>query len=190
MIDHLNIINFKAFASADIRLAPFTLLSGLNSSGKSTVLQALALLRQGLGSLEDMDGEGGLPLNGEIVDLGTGQDILHEDYIAEPGEVAEIGFRLTAEEDSVYECRVRYGKDDDYLFLSYCTSSLQPSTWPGNVTPSPPSRCSTRASSTCGPIGSARLRPTRALSRYPSGVGSSGPAVNTRWTFSAIIWTT
>jgi predicted ATPase len=119
LIDHLTLTNFKAFASADIRLAPFTLLSGLNSSGKSTVLQALALLRQGFGDLEDMDGEGGLPLNGDIVDLGTGQDVLHEDYIAEPGEVAEIGFRLTAGENAAYECRVRYVKDDDYLFLSY-----------------------------------------------------------------------
>ena len=44
MIDRLMITNFKAFAAADISLAPYTLLSGLNSSGKSTVLQALALL--------------------------------------------------------------------------------------------------------------------------------------------------
>lgn len=123
MIDHLKITNFKAFASTDIRLAPFTLLSGLNSSGKSTVLQALALLRQGMGSLQDMEDSGGLPLNGEIVELGTGQDVLHEDYIAEQGEVAEIGFRLTAEPARVYECRVLYGRDDDYLFLSYLSPS-------------------------------------------------------------------
>ena len=123
MIDHLEITNFKAFASADIRLAPFTLLSGLNSSGKSTVLQALALLRQGVSSLQDVDEDGGLPLNGELVELGTGQDVLHEDYIAEPGEVAEVGFRLTAEPARVYECRLLYGRDDDYLFLSYLSPS-------------------------------------------------------------------
>ena len=46
MIDRLTITNFKAFAAADLPLGPYTLLSGLNSSGKSTVLQALALLRQ------------------------------------------------------------------------------------------------------------------------------------------------
>lgn len=47
MIERLAITNFKAFDSADIRFGRYTLLSGLNSSGKSTVLQALALLRQG-----------------------------------------------------------------------------------------------------------------------------------------------
>jgi predicted ATPase len=123
MISRLKITNFKAFASADIRLAPFTLLSGLNSSGKSTVLQALALLRQGRGSLQDADESGGLPLNGELVDLGTGRDVLHEDYAAEPGVEAEIGFRLTAESEISYECRVHYGRDDDYLRLSYLSPS-------------------------------------------------------------------
>lgn len=123
MIYHLKITNFKAFASADIRLAPFTLLSGLNSSGKSTVLQALALLRQGRGSLEDMDESGGLPLNGELVNLGTGRDVLHEDYIAERGVEPEIGFRLTTEAEIIYECRVRYGREDDYLSLSYLSPS-------------------------------------------------------------------
>jgi predicted ATPase len=123
MISHLKITNFKAFASADIHLAPFTLLSGLNSSGKSTVLQALALLRQGRGSLQDMDESGGLPLNGELVDLGAGRDVLHEDYTAEPGVEPEIGFRLTAESEIPYECRVRYGREDDYLRLSYLSPS-------------------------------------------------------------------
>ncbi|MFC7642656.1 AAA family ATPase [Streptosporangium lutulentum] len=46
MLDRLDIVNFKAFASAAIPLGAFTLLSGLNSAGKSTVLQSLALLRQ------------------------------------------------------------------------------------------------------------------------------------------------
>jgi len=124
MISDLKITNFKAFASAAIRLAPFTLLSGLNSSGKSTVLQALALLRQGKSSLQDMDEFGGLPLNGEFVDLGTGRDVLHEDYEAEPGVQPEIGFRLTADSEAHYECRVRYGPQDDYLGLSYLSPSV------------------------------------------------------------------
>lgn len=124
MIGHLKITNFKAFASAEIRLAPYTLLSGLNSSGKSTVLQALALLRQGKSCLQDADEEGGLPLNGELVELGTGRDVLHEDYIAQTGEEPEIGFRLMANAGESYECRVRYGRDDDYLTLSH----LEPST--------------------------------------------------------------
>lgn len=123
MISQLTLTNFKAFASAEIRLAPFTLLSGLNSSGKSTVLQALALLRQGRGSLREVDDTVGLPLNGELVDLGTGRDVLHEDYHAEPGVDAEIGFLLTDESGSSYECRVLYGRDDDYLPISRLSRS-------------------------------------------------------------------
>lgn len=123
MIDKLSIINFKAFASAEIPMAPYTLLSGLNSSGKSTVLQSLALLRQAdaQGLLNDYsefpDGRpGGLPLNGELIELGTGQDILHEDYVAKDGEVPEIGFGLSAEHDT-FVWRACYGREDDLLIF-------------------------------------------------------------------------
>lgn len=124
MIDKLSITNFKALAAAEIALAPYTLLSGLNSSGKSTVLQALALLRQadmaGLlyGHDDTEDGStGGLPLNGDLVELGTGQDILHEDYVEEKGKEPEIGFALEAAGAGRYEWRARYGREDDLLPL-------------------------------------------------------------------------
>ncbi|MEU6377903.1 DUF3696 domain-containing protein [Streptomyces sp. NPDC046909] len=101
MIDQLSLTNFKAFRSADIPLAPVTLLTGLNSSGKSTVLQAFALLRQSYDSftLFSTDGDseqGGFLLNGDLVELGTGQDLLHEDFVRSPGlptPLTSIGFR-------------------------------------------------------------------------------------------------
>ncbi|MBG0814239.1 DUF3696 domain-containing protein [Planomonospora sp. ID82291] len=132
MIDRLVISNFKAFDSVGIPLAPYTLLSGLNSSGKSTVLQALALLRQAnaSGLLADYseyveDGAvGGFPLNGELVELGTGQDILHEDYIAEQGKAPEIGFELTAGSAAPLRFRARYGREDDLLPLTVCEPSV------------------------------------------------------------------
>ncbi len=127
MIDRLAITNFKAFASAEIPLAPYTLLSGLNSSGKSTVLQALALLRQAdsAGLLDDYsdfpDGRpGGFPLNGELVELGTGQDILHEDYTTEHGKDPEIGFGLSANDAGRFEWLAAYGREDDLLPLTLC----------------------------------------------------------------------
>ncbi|MGO4755985.1 AAA family ATPase, partial [Streptomyces sp. 2MCAF27] len=40
MIDRLTLHNFKAFRDASLPLGPLTLLTGLNSSGKSSVLQA------------------------------------------------------------------------------------------------------------------------------------------------------
>ncbi|KOU61644.1 hypothetical protein ADK57_27260 [Streptomyces sp. MMG1533] len=89
----MTLTNFKAFQHAEIPLGPLTLLTGLNSSGKSTVIQALALLYQSYqagflkapfvtdGSERRPLGGGGFLLNGELVGLGTGQDVLHEDFV-------------------------------------------------------------------------------------------------------------
>ncbi|MGW3437943.1 AAA family ATPase [Streptomyces bacillaris] len=95
MIDCLTLQNFKAFPFLELPLAPLSLLTGLNSSGKSSVLQSIALLRQSYeaGVLEASrylpEGRrAGLPrgmadqgflLNGELVGLGIGKDVLHED---------------------------------------------------------------------------------------------------------------
>ena len=46
MIRKLQLEAFKAFDRLDLSLGGLTLLSGLNSSGKSSILQAFALLRQ------------------------------------------------------------------------------------------------------------------------------------------------
>ncbi|MCQ2312269.1 MAG: DUF3696 domain-containing protein [Paludibacteraceae bacterium] len=44
MIKHLTIKGFKSFAEASFKLSPLTVLTGLNSSGKSSVIQALRML--------------------------------------------------------------------------------------------------------------------------------------------------
>lgn len=83
MLESLTLTNFKSFARQELRLAPFTLLTGLNSSGKSSVLQSLALLRQSYesGDLAPVgDRDAGLLLNDELVQLGTGRDVRHESY--------------------------------------------------------------------------------------------------------------
>src|SRR5262249_25640499 len=86
MIDHLQLENFKAFRQLSLRLAPLTLLSGVNAAGKSTIMQALALLRQSFDAGMLTTSGGGLLLNGDLVDLGVGQDVLHEDYATDPGQ--------------------------------------------------------------------------------------------------------
>ncbi len=48
MLTQLRLENFKSWRVLDIKLAPITLLFGVNSSGKSSVLQALLLLKQTL----------------------------------------------------------------------------------------------------------------------------------------------
>lgn len=46
MIESIQLTNFKCFEKQNVVLKPLTLLAGLNSSGKSTIIQALLLLRQ------------------------------------------------------------------------------------------------------------------------------------------------
>lgn len=78
MLERIRLENFKAFGRADIPLTQLTLLSGLNGSGKSTALQALALLRQSSDS--GFLDAGDLGLNGELVELGTGADVLNHSF--------------------------------------------------------------------------------------------------------------
>ena len=79
MLQALELENFKAFGErARIPFAPITLIFGENSAGKSSILQALNLLKQ---TLESRDPAGALLLprteNG-IVDLGSFQEMLFD----------------------------------------------------------------------------------------------------------------
>jgi predicted ATPase len=76
MISALRLENFKSFHRLSIPIAPLSLLSGVNGSGKSTVLQSIAAVRQSndAGCLVSE----GLLLNGELVELGIGKDVLFE----------------------------------------------------------------------------------------------------------------
>lgn len=83
MIRSLRLINFKPFENQLLEFRPLTLLSGLNSSGKSSALQSLLLLRQSY--QQGLLPRTGLGLNGDLVSIGTAQDALCErakdDYI-------------------------------------------------------------------------------------------------------------
>ena len=80
MLQSLELENFKAFGErARIPFAPITLIFGENSAGKSTILQALNLLKQTRESRET----GALLLpraeNG-IVDLGSFQEMVLDTF--------------------------------------------------------------------------------------------------------------
>nr|WP_231402516.1 DUF3696 domain-containing protein [Caenimonas aquaedulcis] len=70
--------NFKGFEEESIGLRQLTLLSGPNSSGKSSVIQALVLLRQIDWQRSPNTDHAELLPTGQFLSLGTGRDLLHE----------------------------------------------------------------------------------------------------------------
>ena len=86
MLERIELHNFKSARDLPVRLAALTVLTGLNGSGKSSVLQALALLKQ---SLHIDEGLQELALRGALVRLGRSEDVRFENATDD-----EIGFTI------------------------------------------------------------------------------------------------
>lgn len=115
--------NLLAFKSLRLGLAPLTLLSGANSAGKTSVLRSIALLRQ---SADARTLPEALVLNGSLVRLGTGRDILHSDAgVRGRGNAVTIRIELSAEDRWCWEAE--YEREADALhLLSAPVSGLPP----------------------------------------------------------------
>jgi len=105
MIKYLSITNFKSFVKESLELAPFTLLAGLNSSGKSSVIQALRMHNAALfGKAPLLTGHGGLdeqrsrfsnPKESVKVELywqdgQTSELVLNDNYLTKPEKGPEF----------------------------------------------------------------------------------------------------
>ncbi|MDM8561177.1 DUF3696 domain-containing protein [Candidatus Parabeggiatoa sp. HSG14] len=86
-LNRFSIENFKAFRNSTLDLAPLTILIGENSSGKSSILQALLLIKQ---TLESPSGGGVLNLNSHYVQFRQFREIV----FGMPEERASIAFEL------------------------------------------------------------------------------------------------
>ena len=75
MINLIELKYFKCFETLKLPLANLTVLSGTNASGKSSVLQALALLCQ---TMRDYQSSDRIILNGNDVSLGTVFDVVDQ----------------------------------------------------------------------------------------------------------------
>lgn len=76
MLTKIGLENFKSWRQLDIDLAPITILFGTNSSGKTSVLQALLLLKQTVNSFDrkqHINFGGG---DRDYVDFGSYQDLV------------------------------------------------------------------------------------------------------------------
>jgi predicted ATPase len=75
LISHVEIENFKAVEKASIDLAPLTAIVGVNSSGKSTFIQAILLLVQHIKDEFSTDLQ--YSLNEDLVQLGSFNESVH-----------------------------------------------------------------------------------------------------------------
>lgn len=74
MLTNIELKNFKCFENSEnIEIRPLTLLCGVNSSGKSSILKSLLMLKQSYNKNYDKNG---LILNGDYVSSGSYSDIV------------------------------------------------------------------------------------------------------------------
>lgn len=76
MLKSIKLSNFKSFGEEqEIKLAPITLLYGPNSSGKSSIIQSLLLIKQ---SIENRSQHAAPTFSGRLIDLGSYNTIVHK----------------------------------------------------------------------------------------------------------------
>lgn len=103
MLKSWGLTNFKSIYNADIELAPLTVLTGTNSSGKSSFIQSILLIAQ---TMQNRFYDRSLVLNGNLVDLGQFDDIKS---IRNDDNYAPIGIRFE------FTCKGHIGKTKKLL---------------------------------------------------------------------------
>ncbi|MEQ1521378.1 MAG: DUF3696 domain-containing protein [Aestuariivirga sp.] len=93
MLHTLQFTNFKSWEKADLTCGPITGVFGTNSSGKTSLIQFLLLLKQ---TKEATDRNISLELNGDLVKLGVLKDAIHRHDEERSINIA-LAFNLDAE---------------------------------------------------------------------------------------------
>lgn len=93
-IDRIKVKNFKSLKDVDIELSNITLLTGVNSSGKSSLIQTLLLLKQNEDKFFSLRGNKVVNINDRYVKLGNKKDILFENAFQENIEITIFSDKL------------------------------------------------------------------------------------------------
>lgn len=107
MISRLELKNFKCFENLKIDLKNVNIFTGVNGVGKSTVIQALLLLRQSF--LTDKENDK-LYLNGRYAEMGNSQDVV---YDKAQDDFVEIN--IWTSDEIKYTHTFSYEQDTEYL---------------------------------------------------------------------------
>ena len=109
MIQNLILNNFKCFDNLELELKPLTLITGINGMGKSSIIQALLMLRQSYDT-KFLEAQGKVLLNGELVKLVNGNAIR---YALSDSPVITISFEF--ESDKIFVANIEAGSKDENL---------------------------------------------------------------------------
>jgi predicted ATPase len=93
MLSRLRFTNFKSWAEANLPCGSITGVFGTNSSGKTSLIQFLLLMKQ---TKDATDRAISLELNGDFVQLGTIRDAIHQ-HDETKTITWSLGFRLASE---------------------------------------------------------------------------------------------
>lgn len=109
MLKSIEITNFKVHKKTELDLCPITILAGINGMGKSSIIQALLLVRQSM-----INGDSsGLNLKGELSDAGTAIEVLSQE-----AKENVIGFGIWADEGILMlRCELQDGMDTFIPFV-------------------------------------------------------------------------
>lgn len=77
MISKIGLKNFKVFQDEEFHIAPFTLITGINGMGKSSIIQSLLLLKQSY-EIKYLQSKNQVELDGSFVNLETAQRLCYE----------------------------------------------------------------------------------------------------------------
>lgn len=110
MLKRVDLEYFKRFSKLSLPLGHLTLLSGVNSAGKSSILQALLLLHQ---TVTENEWSNSLLLNGPILSLGSAADVIDK---SSGRRSFSIGLILPE-----VECRWRFEVEDKQDLSMKCT---------------------------------------------------------------------
>ena len=119
MLTKIGLTNFKCFQQITVGCTSLNLLCGLNGMGKSSVIQAMLVLRQSFETGELANGR--LVLGGRHADLGMGSDVLFED-----ADRDELGFTLESRQtEKNWGLYFAYSRESDLLSVVQASSGNQ-----------------------------------------------------------------
>lgn len=113
MLKSVHLENFKAQKKADLNLGDFTVLTGYNAAGKTTVLQALVFIKQSLSRKE-------ITYNDYLLKLGDFRELVHRHDVSQSIKIA-AAFEID-EFEVAYEVEIAdSGTAERFLVNGECT---------------------------------------------------------------------